>query len=274
MTKNVAIQGTLGSFHHKVAQEFFTPEIKVEECMSFPILADCLVSGKVTDAVMAIENSIAGAILPNYALLDQYNLNIEGEFYLDVHHNLMGLQGQSIDDINEVWSHPMAHLQCRNFFRDYPHIKLVEDTDTAGVAREIQKRNLKGIGAIASVTASEIYNLEIIAPQIQTIKENATRFFILNTDKKSINDKVDKASLRFTTDHKRGSLATILNVMSDFKLNLTKIQSMPIIETPWKYAFFVDVTFEAYEDYIKAKKVLTIMATDFKVLGEYKNRKK
>lgn len=270
----MAIQGTLGSFHHKVAQEFFTPEIAVEECMSFPVLVDSLVSGKVTDAVMAIENSIAGAILPNYALLDQHNLNIEGEFYLEVHHNLMGLRGQRISDIKEVWSHPMAHLQCRNFFRKYPHIKLVEDTDTAGVAREIQKRNLKGIGAIASIAASEIYDLEIIAPQIQTIKDNATRFFILNTDKKHIHKDIDKASIRFTTEHKRGSLATILNVMSDCKLNLTKIQSMPIIETPWKYAFFVDITFDSYDDYVKAKKVLTIMATDFKVLGEYKNRKK
>lgn len=270
----VAIQGVQGSFHHKVAQEFFTPEVSVAECMSFPVLVDQLVTGQVTAAVMAIENSIAGAILPNYALVDQYNLTIEGEFYLDIQHNLMGLPGQTITDIKEVWSHPMAHIQCRRFFQKYPEIKLVEDTDTAGVARQIQKEGLKGIGAIASVAASQIYDLDIIAPQIQTIKNNETRFFILNTQEKQIGDDCDKASLCFVTDHKRGSLATILNVMSDCKLNLTKIQSMPIIETPWRYAFFVDITFDAYADYEKAKKILQIMATDFKILGEYKNRKK
>lgn len=270
----VAIQGVKGSFHHKVAQEFFDGEIPVEECMSFPALVNHLVDGKVSSAVMAIENSIAGAILPNYALVDKYDLTIEGEYYLDVQHNLMCLPGQSIEDIKEVWSHPMAHIQCRTFFNKYPDIKLVEDTDTAGVARQIKEENLKGIAAIASVSASQIYDLEIIAPHIQTIKNNETRFFILNKEKKKAHTDCDKASLCFTTDHKRGSLATILNVMSDCKLNLTKIQSMPIIETPWKYAFFVDITFDAYADYEKAKMVLQIMATDFKVLGEYKNQKK
>lgn len=269
----VAIQGVQGSFHHKVAQSYFNDAVAVAECDSFPMLMDTLISGKATDAVMAIENSIAGAILPNYALLDQHQLHIEGEYYLDIQHNLMALSGQNVQDIKEVWSHPMALLQCRKYFKQFPHIKLVEDTDTAGVARQIQEEGLKGIGAIASTAAASIYNLEILSPSIQTIKENATRFFVLNTKTSHTNTSADKASLRFTTDHKRGSLATILNVMSDCKLNLTKIQSMPIIETPWKYNFFVDVTFQDYEDYVKAKKVLRIMATDFKVLGEYKNRK-
>ncbi|MFT5892761.1 MAG: prephenate dehydratase [Dokdonia sp.] len=270
----IAIQGVKGSFHHKVAQEFFEPEIAVIECMSFPMLVDQLVTGKATTAVMAIENSIAGAILPNYALIDQHQLTIEGEFYLDIQHHLMGLPGQTIADIKEVWSHPMAHIQCRRFFQKYPSIKLVEDTDTAGVARQIQKEGLKGIGAIASVAASQIYDLDIIAPQIQTIKNNETRFFILNTKDKNVNIDCNKASICFTTDHKRGSLATLLNILSDCKLNLSKIQSMPVIETPWKYAFFVDVTFDAYSDYEKAKKVLAIMSTDFKILGEYENRKR
>jgi prephenate dehydratase len=274
MALKVAIQGVKGSFHHKVAQTYFDANVAVKECNSFPALIESVISNEVTDAVMAIENSIAGAILPNYALLDQHKLHIEGEFYLDVQHNLMALPGQTIEDIKEVWSHPMALLQCRNFFKAYPHIKLVEDTDTAGVGRQIEKEGLKGIGAIASEAAAQIYNLEILAPKIQTIKDNSTRFFILGSERKDHSDIIDKASLRFTTNHKRGSLATILNVMSDCKLNLTKIQSMPIIETPWKYAFFVDVTFDVYADYEKAKKVLEIMATDFKVLGEYKNQKK
>lgn len=274
MSNRIAIQGVKGSFHHKVAQDYFKEEVSVVECDSFPLLVDALVSNQATDAVMAIENSIAGAILPNYALLDTHKLHIEGEFYLDVQHNLMALEGQRIQDIKEVWSHPMALLQCRNFFKQYPHIKLVEATDTAGVARELKEKQQQGIGAIASTVAARIYGLEILAPSIQTIKNNSTRFFVLNTKTNLANTNADKASLRFTTDHKRGSLAALLNVMSDCKLNLTKIQSMPIIETPWKYAFFVDVTFADYNDYSKAKKVLTIMATDFKVLGEYKNRNK
>lgn len=269
--KKIAIQGVKGSFHHRVAQEFFNERVDVMECSSFPILLDSLLSKESSDAVMAIENSIAGAILPNYALLDQNDVNIEGEFYLSIQHNLMALPGQAIEDISEVWSHPMAHLQCREFFRAYPHIKLIEDIDTADVARRIEKNQLKGIAAIASQAAAELYHLNIIATSIQTIKDNATRFFILNRNGKVINKESNKASLRFTTEHKRGSLAAILNVLSDCKLNLTKIQSMPIIDSPWKYAFFVDVTFDRYEDYLKAKNVMKIMATDFKVLGEYKN---
>ena len=180
----VAIQGVRGSFHHKVAQEFFGRDVEVLECMSFPRLVDALQEGEVDDAVMAIENTIAGAILPNYALLDDHNLTIEGEYYLDIQHNLMALKGQDLSTIKEVWSHPMAILQCRKFFRNYPSIKLVEDTDTAGVAREIKERNLTGIAAIASTTAAEIYDLSIIKSSIQTVDENATRFFILNKNGK------------------------------------------------------------------------------------------
>ncbi|MFT6601182.1 MAG: prephenate dehydratase [Dokdonia donghaensis] len=269
----VAIQGVQGSFHHKVAQEFFGADVEVLECMSFPRLVDALLDGEVDDAVMAIENTIAGAILPNYALLDDHNLTIEGEYYLDIQHNLMALKGQDLTTIKEVWSHPMAILQCRQFFRDYPSIKLVEDTDTAGVAREIKERNLAGIAAIASTTAAEIYDLSIIKSSIQTVDENATRFIILNKNGKEADGVINKASLRFTTDHKRGSLATILNVLSDCKMNLTKIQSMPIIEKPWEYSFFVDVTFDSVESFKKATTLVSLMAKDFKVLGAYKNQK-
>lgn len=270
----VAIQGIKGSFHHKVAQEFFGAEVDVLECMSFPRLADALVLGEVNDAVMAIENTIAGAILPNYALLDTYNLHIEGEYYLDIQHQLMALPGQSLEVIKEVWSHPMAILQCREYFRKHPEIKLVEDTDTAGVARDIQEKQLKGIAAIASSSAAQIYGLDILASSIQTNKVNATRFFILSNDTEKTPIVINKASLRFSTDHKRGSLATILNVLSDCKMNLTKIQSMPIIERPWQYTFFVDVTFDEIESFDKATQLLKIMANDFRVLGAYKNQKR
>jgi len=171
-----------------------------------------------------------------------------------------------------VHSHPMALLQCMEFLKKYPNIKLVEDKDTAETARRIHEKQLKGIAAIASKTASELYDLEILAPEIQTINNNMTRFVIIKKEKEFAEEsEINRASIKFELDHKRGSLAAVLNVMSDCKLNLTKIQSLPKIETPWKYSFFVDVTFEKYEDYAKAKALLTIMAEYFKVLGEYKN---
>jgi len=270
----IAIQGVIGSFHHQVAQEYYGKDVVVDECLSFDELVDSLLSGKSSQAVMAIENSIAGPIIPNYALIDKNNLHIIGEHYLSIHQNLMALEGQSIEDIKEVHSHPMALLQCMDFLKKYPHIKLVEDKDTAETARRIQQKQLKGIAAIASKTAAEMYNLEILAPEIQTIKNNMTRFVIIEKEGYFIPEsEINRASLKFELNHQRGSLATVLNVMSDCKLNLTKIQSLPKIETPWKYSFFVDVTFEKYEDYAKAKSLLAIMAEHFKVLGEYKNTK-
>jgi prephenate dehydratase len=257
-----------------VAQEYYYQNVEVDECLSFEELIDSLMSGKSNQAVMAIENSIAGPIIPNYALIDKNNLHIIGEHYLDIHQNFMALKGQKIEDILEVHSHPMALLQCMEFLKKYPNIKLVEDKDTAETARRIHQNQLKGIAAIASKTASEMYDLEILAPEIQTINNNMTRFVIINkADNFVSKNEINRASIKFELDHKRGSLAAVLNVMSDCKLNLTKIHSLPKIETPWKYSFFVDVTFEKYEDYAKAKALLTIMAEYFKVLGEYKNTK-
>ncbi|WP_298513786.1 prephenate dehydratase [uncultured Kordia sp.] len=274
MQQTIAIQGVQGSNHHKVAQLYFGEEVQLDECLSFDALVHSLTHEKSSYAIMALENTIAGSIIPNYALIDANNVHINGEYYLNIHHHLMALPNQTIEDITEVCSHPMALLQCKEFFKQYPHIKLVEDVDTAAVARRIQEEQKEGIAAIATKTAAELFQLKVLSSEIQTIKTNATRFVILQKQKPIENvAQIDKASLRFELDHKRGSLATILNVMSDCKLNLTKIQSLPIIETPWKYAFFVDVTFEAYEDYTKAIAVLEIMATSLKVLGTYKNRR-
>jgi prephenate dehydratase len=184
----------------------------------------------------------------------------------------MVLKGQQLKDIKEVRSHPMALLQCREYLKTQPHIKMVEDVDTAETAQRIQKHHLKDVAAIAPKVAAQLYDLDIIAPEIQTIKNNATRFVIIKTRNKELPiEEINKASIRFITDHKRGSLAAVLNVMSDCNLNLTKIQSLPIIETPWKYAFFVDVTFDLYDYFEKAKSLLQIMSEEFKVLGEYKN---
>ena len=276
MIKSVSIQGIKGSFHHIVALEYFENHLDaIDECMTFDGAVQSVLTKKSDAVIMAIENSIAGSIIPNYALIDDNQLHIIGEHYLDIQHHLMGLSGQSIADIHEVYSHPMALLQCKQFFKKHPHIKLVEDKDTAEVAQRIQHKQLKNVGAIASRLASELFELEIISESIQTIKQNETRFVIAKTSNGFLDEKIiNKASLKFELDHKRGSLASILNVMSDCKLNLTKIQSLPKIETPWKYAFFVDVTFEDYQDYKKAKSIMEIMAQEFKVLGEYKNARR
>ncbi len=272
MGLKIAIQGIKGSNHHQVALDYFGHDIHLVECMSFHNLVDQLLNKNADKGVMAIENSIAGSIIPNYALVYENNLHIIGEFYLNINHHLMALKGQSLPDLLEVRSHPMALLQCREFLKTQPHIKMIEDVDTAETARNIQENSLKGIAAIAPKVAADLYGLTIIKDNIQTIRNNATRFIIVKTQNKELpKDQINKASLRFITDHKRGSLATALNVMSDCNLNLTKIQSLPIIETPWKYAFFVDVTFETYEDFAKAKALLEIMLENFKVLGEYKN---
>ena len=272
MKKRIAIQGIKGSNHHQVAHEYFGEDIDLVECLSFHKMVDLLLLKEADKAVMAIENSIAGSIIPNYALVYHNNLHIIGEYYLNIHHHLMVLEGQTIEDITEVRSHPMALLQCREYLKTQPHIKMVEDVDTAETAKRIQEDRLRGVAAIAPKVAAELYGLHIIASDIQTIKNNATRFIIIKTQNKELpKEVINKASVRFITDHKRGSLATVLNVMSDCNLNLTKIQSLPIIETPWKYAFFVDVTFDSYGHFAKAKSLLDIMSEEFRVLGEYKN---
>lgn len=271
METKIAIQGIKGSFHHQVAQQYFEQIDGLDECMSFDDLVNSLINNRSQKGVMALENSIAGSIIPNYALIDRNNLHIIGEHYLDIHMNLMVLKGQKIEDIKEVHSHPIALLQCAVFFSQYPHIKLVESGDTAETARRIQEQQLKGMGAVAAPIAADLYDLEILAAGIHTVQSNKTRFVIVKTTNKEWpKETINKASIKFELDDTPGSLATVLNVMNNCKLNLTKIQSMPIIDRPFQYSFFVDVIFEKYKHYEKAKNILALMTTHFKVLGEYK----
>lgn len=274
METKIAIQGIKGSFHHQVAQQYFEKVDGLDECMSFDELVKSLVNNQAQKGVMALENSIAGSIIPNYALIDRHDLHIIGEHYLDIHMNLMVLKGQTIEDITEVHSHPIALLQCAVFFSQYPHIKLVESGDTAETARRIQEQKLKGIGAVAAPIAAELYDLEILAAGIHTVQSNKTRFVIVKTTNKEWpKEAINKASVKFELDDTPGSLATVLNVMNNCKLNLTKIQSMPIIDRPFQYSFFVDVIFKKYKHYEKAKNILALMTTHFKVLGEYQKGK-
>lgn len=269
----VGIQGIKGSFHHLVAMDYYNEDVEVMEHMSFHELVQKLADKESTQAVMAIENSIAGSILPNYALIDEYGLHIIGEHYTPVNMNLMAVAGQEIADIKKVYSHPMALLQCKEFFKKHPHIKLIEDADTADAARRISEEGKLKIAAVASPAAATMYGLEILAAEIHTIKSNTTRFLILGTEPQKPNgEQLDKASLKFDLKSERGSLVSILNILRDSYLDLTKIQSLPIIDEPWKYSFFIDVIFEKTEDFDKAIDVLKLMTDDLKILGIYKNR--
>ncbi|MCF6223437.1 MAG: prephenate dehydratase [Flavobacteriaceae bacterium] len=269
----IAIQGIKGSFHDIVAKQFFGDSIKLVACMTFTEIPVLLKNNEVDSAVMAIENSIAGAILPNYALIDEYDLNIKGEVFLNIHHHLMALENQKLKDIKEVWSHPMAILQCRKFFRNHPNIKLVEEKDTAEVAKRIHEKKLRGIAAIASKEAANIYNLKIIRDDIQTIKHNSTRFFILEKNANDLKGKMhgtlNKASIKFITKHNKGSLAEVLDIFAKHDINLTKIQSMPIIDKPWRYAFFIDLIIDDFKLYENALHLLGKKVNHLKILGEY-----
>lgn len=273
MQKHIAIQGVKGSFHHIAAQGCFGQDIVLEECLSFDDTVNSLLEHKSDAVVMALENSIAGSILPNYALIDKHDLQIVGERYLDVQHCFMALPEQSINAITEVYSHPMALLQCKPFFKAYPHIKLIEDKDTAEAARRIKDAQLKNTAAIASSLAADVFGLEILAESIQANKQNETRFVILNRKEDAKVSEINKASLRFELPHKTGSLVQLLKVMELFNLNLTKIQSLPRIDTPWRYVFFVDVVFGDIETFENASSELQKQSEHFKILGLYKNGK-
>lgn len=269
---NIAIQGIKGSYHHQVALNLFGDNNELTECQNFSDLPPLLKSQKSDVAVMAIENTIAGAILPNYNLIDEFNLYILGEYYLPIQHQLMALENQSIYDIKEVWSHPMALEQCRRFFRQYPNIKLIEEKDTAEVAKMIQEQHLLGIAAIASKKAAEIYNLKIIADNIQTHIHNFTRFVILSDSKTNIKTHFNKASIKFSLTHQTGSLHQILHIFKNNNLNLSKIQSLPIIEKPWEYAFFADMLFVDNLDFENAINLVKPIVNELKILGKYEQK--
>lgn len=270
----VAIQGVQGSFHHLVASEYFrdTP-LRLDMCSAFADMPDKVINDEVDYLVMAIENTIAGSILPNYALIDAYSMNIVGEYYLQIDHQLLGLEGQSLEDIRQVRSHPMALLQCRPFLKKHlPWAEIIEDIDTAAVAERIVKRSLKGVAAIASVLASSIHQLDILAKNIQTERLNFTRFFVLSKHSEQ-QSKGNKASCRFVLADESGSLGTVLMGLSDIGINLSKIQSLPIVQKPWRYAFFADLVADSHDHLRAALVFLASNTKECKVLGTYEQQK-
>ncbi len=271
----IAIQGYEGSFHQVAAQKFFSKETKVIPCATFREVIKKASNKKESDGgVMAIENSIAGSILPNYNLLLKSNLTIIGEVYLQIGQHLLVNPGVTLDDISEVHSHPMALLQCINYLEKFPHWKLVETEDTALSAKLLHKKRSKHSAAIAGKLAAELYQLNIIAPNIHTLKNNYTRFLVIQKELEAITDTgANKASVYFETDHSKGSLAKVLTKIADEGINLSKLQSMPIPGSDFLYGFFADMEIDDVESFEKIIKAIVQLTVNVKVLGIYKNGK-
>ena len=271
--KKVAIQGIKGCFHEQAAYLFYEkaglPKPQVVECGSFQELYKAMDAGRADAAIMAIENTVSGGLLPNFELLRKYDRKIKGEVFLRIKQTLMTLPGQKIEDLHEVRSHYMAINQTRKFFEDYPDIRLVEYGDTAKSAADVVKNGVKGVGAIASDLAAEIYGLEIIAESIETHKQNFTRFLILDDALQVDQSRINKASMCFTLPHKPGSLTHVLTILSFYDMNLTRIQSLPIPGQEWQYFFYVDIKFEDYERYTQALSAVKPLMADLTILGEY-----
>jgi prephenate dehydratase len=271
MGTSISIQGYEGSFHQEAARQFFGKEVSVIPCSTFREVVKIASNRKESDGgVMAIENSIAGSILPNYNLLQKSNLKVSGEIYLHIKQNLMVNPGVKLEDIREVHSHPMALQQCLAYLDKYDW-KLVETEDTALSAKHIHQHRSKHIAAIASKLASELFDLHVIALNIHTMKNNYTRFLIIqNEDIVKTMEDADKASVNFHTDHSRGSLARVLTAIADGGINLSKLQSFPIPGSEWQYSFHADMEFDTLDQFTKVIKAIKPITAALKVYGIYK----
>jgi len=267
--KQIAVQGIVGSFHEDAALKYFNEKIKIIECKSFTSVCDLVDADKVDYAVMAIENSIAGSLLKNYQLIRDYHLRITGEIYLHIQMNLMAVPGVKPADITDIYSHPIALQQCMEYLEKYfPNVELHEGIDTAGAAKFISETRPLNAAAIGNLRSAGLYKLEVLETGVETNKKNYTRFLILA--KHGIpTEKANKASLCFEVGHFYGSLARVLNVFAENEINLTKIQSVPIIGKPNEYTFHVDVEWEELENYEKAIHQVLKSVSSLAILGEY-----
>ena len=274
MNKKVTIQGYEGSFHQVAARQFFGKDVDVITCATFRDVVRIGEDAKQSDgAVMAIENSIAGSILPNYNLLQKSKLQVIGEVYLSISQNLLVYPGVKLEDIKEVHSHPMAILQCLDYLEDHQW-KLVETEDTALSAKQLRQHKSKHIAAIASKLAAQIFDLDVITPDIHTLKNNITRFLIMVPAKQKIEvADADKASIYFQTDHSKGILSKVLAKIAQGGANLSKLQSMPIPGSTFKYGFYADIEFEQKKQLDKLLVDLKSMTNSFKLFGVYKKGK-
>ena len=267
--KKIAIQGISGSFHEDAARRFFEDEIQVVECKSFTSVCNLIDTDQVNIAVMAIENSIAGSLLQNYALIRDYHLKVIGEIYIHIQMNLMANPGVAKEDIKTIYSHPIAIKQCAEYLENFfPDVRIIENQDTAASGKLVRDEKLMDSAAIGNLRTAELYNLEILDTGLETNKRNYTRFLILS--KHAVpNILSNKASLCFEVGHYYGALANVLNTFAQNKINLTKIQSVPIVGKPNEYTFHVDVEWDSVENYEKALHAILKNVSSLSVLGEY-----
>lgn len=265
----IAIQGIATSFHEIAAQQYFGIGIQTVECLTFHALCESLKNGGCDNAVMAIENSIAGSILPNYFLLQDYHFSIVGEVYLPIHMHLLALPGVELRHLKTIESHPMAIRQCSDFLHRLSTIEIRESDDTALSAKKVGEQKLKDTAAIANEYAAKKYGLNILEKRIETHKKNFTRFLILSPSAQQV-EGANKASIYFQVRNEAGSLADVLNTFKSFNINLSKIQSIPIIGKPSEYSIHVDVEWKKRKDYERAMQLVLRQARNVNVLGEYK----
>lgn len=273
--KRVTIQGIAGCFHDAAARAYFKgEEIETVECETFPDMFETLDGDASLIGIVAIENTIAGSLLTNHELLRRSNLRVVGETKMRISHVLCALPGETVESITEVNSHPMALMQCDQFLRRHRHFNMVEKNDTAGSARDIARGKLSGHAAVCGKYAAELYGLDILAEGIETNKRNFTRFLILADplvagEMVPRAELINKSSIEFTLPHNRGALAKVLTILSFYDINLSKIQSLPIVGREWEYRFYVDLTFDSYVRYRQAIDAARPLMNDFKILGEY-----
>jgi prephenate dehydratase len=271
--KKVAIQGGLGAYHGIAAENFFGEEVEIVPCIAFRDIFTAIEKAPNTIGIMAIENTIAGSLLGNYELLKKNKLPIAGEYKQRISHCLAALPGQTIHDIKEVQSHPIALMQCTEFLDALPGIKIVEHEDTALAAKDVAEKQMTATAAICSAKAAAIYGLNILARGIETNKHNFTRFLVFGNkwivEEIQQNEVLNKSSIVFTLPHNEGSLSKVLSVISFYGINLTKIQSLPIIGREWEYQFYIDVKFSSMERYHQSLDAIRPLISELKLLGEY-----
>lgn len=276
--RKIAIQGGKGSFHDVAAHRYFEGEdIELICCATFEEVVRQIQRDSSVMALMAIENTIAGSLLQNYELIRNSHVRIVGEHKLRISHSIVCLPEESWDDIKEVNSHPIALMQCRAFLSEHPQMKVVEAEDTAKSAELIQRENLKGHAAICAKEAAELYGMKVLQEGIETNKHNYTRFLVLadewQANEKSLNnEEKDKSSVVFALPHEEGSLSQVLSILSFYKINLTKIQSLPILGHEWEYLFYVDVKFDDYLRFRQSINAITPLTRELRILGEYASK--
>ncbi len=270
----IAIQGYPGAFHEIAARCFFQgEEPEMLPADTFREVVGLIEEGSADGGLMAIENTLAGSIMHNYELLRESSLHIVGEVYLRIRQNLLALPGSSLNDLQEVHSHPMALAQCAEFFQQHPHIRLVETVDTALSARDIRRNGWQHIGAVASTLAAERYGLQVLAPSIETHKQNHTRFLVLGRQPAPQPSQQEKVSICFSLEHEVGSLYKVLAVLAAYQVNLTKIQSAPIVGRHWEYRFYIDFVMEGKVGWEQAVEAIQPLTHELKVMGVYEKGK-